>query len=312
MDGLPEFERECFFAAPIGDEGSDVRKRSDGVLKFIVANAAEQSGLAAVRADLISKPGQITLQVVEHVMQAKAVVADLTGINANVFYELAIRHAVRKPVVLIAEEGTKLPFDIAQLRTIFFRHNDLESADTCRREIVSQLREGLADGYVDSPVGTVLDVSTLKGGNLVEQNLAELVTSVGALSNSQQALEALMRDLRHSVFAEQELPSAPLRDLIEASESLQALASGSEDKNLRAAVAALTRPVDYLAGRPRRPSRSGMGRAATIRELSELNMELDAARKADPVDAERVALYERRLRRLERTLLSMERMSERF
>ena len=46
-----KFERECFFIAPIGEEGSQVRKRSDPVHKHIVSPAAKEAGLKAVRAD---------------------------------------------------------------------------------------------------------------------------------------------------------------------------------------------------------------------------------------------------------------------
>src|SRR5687767_2653966 len=99
---------ECFFIAPIGSEGSDERRRSDGVLQFIVAPAVGELGLTALRADRIAKPGQITLQVIDHLLKAKAAVADLTYQNANVYYELAVRHTANLPVVLIAEEGEKL------------------------------------------------------------------------------------------------------------------------------------------------------------------------------------------------------------
>src|ERR1700686_4966934 len=98
---LPPLQKECFFIAPIGEPGSDDRKRSDGVLKFIVDRAAEELGLKAVRADEIGQPGQITHQVISHILGARAVVADLTTRNPNVFYELAVRHTLRLPVALI-------------------------------------------------------------------------------------------------------------------------------------------------------------------------------------------------------------------
>jgi hypothetical protein len=78
---LPNLADECFFIAPIGDEGSDVRDRSDGVMEYIVAPAAKEHELETVRADKIAKPGQITRQVIEHVVGAKAAVVDLTGAN---------------------------------------------------------------------------------------------------------------------------------------------------------------------------------------------------------------------------------------
>jgi hypothetical protein len=97
-------DSECFFIAPIGKGGSPERKRSDALLRFVVARAAAELGLTAVRADQISEPGQITLQVIDHVLRARAAVADLTGSNANVYYELAIRHTAKLPAALIAEK----------------------------------------------------------------------------------------------------------------------------------------------------------------------------------------------------------------
>jgi hypothetical protein len=61
----------------------------------IVAPAAEACGYDTIRADQIAKPGIITSQVIQHLLDDPLVVADLTGWNPNVFYELAIRHAIR-------------------------------------------------------------------------------------------------------------------------------------------------------------------------------------------------------------------------
>jgi hypothetical protein len=180
VSSLPTLEQECFFIAPIGKDGSEERNRSDGVLEFIVARAAQELGLRAVRADQLAEPGQITLQVIEHVLGAKAAVADLTGRNPNVYYELAIRHTAKLPTVLICEQGEHLPFDIAQMRTIFFSHTNLRSADHCRTEIVRHLREAL-DGAVDSPVAASVDLQRLQAGNTVERSIAELVTNVAEL-----------------------------------------------------------------------------------------------------------------------------------
>jgi len=153
----PPYEEECFFIAPIGGDGSPVRARSDRVRDHIVKPAVDELGLRAVRADDLSTPGQITLQVVEHVLGARAAVADLTGRNPNVYYELALRHAVRLPVVLIAdhEEIDRLPFDIQQMRVIAVDHTDLESAARAKQQIVLQLGAALR-GAIDSPIATAL------------------------------------------------------------------------------------------------------------------------------------------------------------
>jgi hypothetical protein len=153
-------------------------------------------GMRAVRGDQLAEPGQITLQVIQHVLGAKAAVADLTGLNPNVYYELAIRHTARLPTVLIAEQGEQLPFDIAQMRTIFFSHTDLRSADQCRIEIVRHLR-GAFDGAVDSPIAAAVDLQRLQAGNTVERNVAQLVTSVSTLHK---VLANVRSDVRQAIY----------------------------------------------------------------------------------------------------------------
>lgn len=187
-------EDECFFIAPIGSDGSPERKRSDGILEFIVGRAADELGLKAVRADKIAEPGQITLQVIGHVLGAKAAVVDLTDLNPNVFYELAIRHTAALPVALIAEKDCNLPFDIAQMRTIFFDHTDLASADQCRKEIVLHLREAL-NGSADSPISTSLDVRAMQTGSAVERSLADVVTTLEDLGRLQRGQSGMIEHL---------------------------------------------------------------------------------------------------------------------
>lgn len=200
----PAFDQECFLISPIGDEGSAIRHRADGVRDFIVSPAVAELGLMPVRADDIAQPGQITLQVIEHVLQAKGAVADLTGANANVFYELAIRHTARLPVVLIAheEDRGRLPFDLAQMRTIFYDHRDLKSAADCREEITKQLREALEKDAVDSPVAASVNLAHLQVGDASEQGIAlvldrlervgmEIVTTHVAIAQLSDRIEAL-------------------------------------------------------------------------------------------------------------------------
>ncbi|MFE5139083.1 hypothetical protein ACFRDV_15655 [Streptomyces fagopyri] len=188
---LPDMENECFFIAPIGSENSDIRNRSDGVLEFIVQRAAHELGLTAVRGDQIAEPGQINLQVLDHILRAKVAVADLTGLNPNVFYELAVRHTAKLPVVLIADKACDIPFDIAQMRVISFDHTNLKSADSCRAQIVTHLQQVLASGNSESPISTTLDVLSMQVGSPVERSVAEIVTSVEEVARTQR--EMLMR-----------------------------------------------------------------------------------------------------------------------
>jgi hypothetical protein len=77
-----------------------------------------ECGFDTLRADQISEPGLITPQVIRHVINDPLAIADLSGPNPNVFYELAIRHAIGKPLVQIIQKDEKIPFDVMGMRTI--------------------------------------------------------------------------------------------------------------------------------------------------------------------------------------------------
>jgi hypothetical protein len=145
-------EHTCFVVCPIGDPESDTRRRADSVLNFIIRPALHKSGLTAVRSDEIASPGLITTQIITHILQDKLVIADLSEHNPNVFYELALRHAFRKPVIQILQAGQKLPFDVSGMRTIPY-DLDLPSATKAKEEIERYIDSILAEEYeVESPV----------------------------------------------------------------------------------------------------------------------------------------------------------------
>jgi hypothetical protein len=247
---------ECFFIAPIGEEGSEERKRSDGVLEFIVAPAAQELGLSAVRADHIGQPGLITTQVIAHVLESKTAVVDLTGMNPNVFYELAIRHTTQQPTALIVEEGCKLPFDIAQMRTIFFCHTDLRSANECKLRIIEHLKEAIQNGATDSPVGATIDIKGLQAGSVVERTIVELVETTESLVRSQgrvgDMVEEVMRRLRSLERNPQSIPPRLMGDIVQALGHLQeVIIESCEDRpsmaiELADAYARLIAPIEYL------------------------------------------------------------------
>jgi hypothetical protein len=120
--------------SPIGQDDTDTRKRSDQVLRHIIKKALSDT-YAVERADDIGKPGLITLQIIELLMKAPMVVADLSDANANVYYELAIRHFVKKPVVHLITEGQKPPFDVAQMRYISYDLTDPDSVERAARDV---------------------------------------------------------------------------------------------------------------------------------------------------------------------------------
>jgi len=155
-------KKTCFVIAPIDKEGSPTRRRSDQVHKHIIEPAAKECGYEeVVRADGISKPGIITSQVIQRLVDDSLVVADLTDHNPNVFYELAVRHATRKPVILLIEKSQHIPFDVSQNRVIQYEFGDWDSLPRCKEELVKQIRSIQQDhSDVDNPISNTIDLKS--------------------------------------------------------------------------------------------------------------------------------------------------------
>lgn len=149
--------KTCFVISPIGSADSLERKHANLVLSALIEPALAELDLEVIRADGISKPGLITGQVIDHIAKAALVIADLSFANPNVYYELALRHAVRKPVVQLIRTGDKLPFDVGQYRTVEIDMTDIyvlvPQLDLHRQEITRQARAAMADGgNTESPL----------------------------------------------------------------------------------------------------------------------------------------------------------------
>jgi nucleoside 2-deoxyribosyltransferase len=139
----------CFVIGPIGADGSSTRLAADDFMKYIVVpglELAKRDYGEPVRADKLSEPGRITSQIIKLLMDADLTIADLTSNNANVYYELSLRHALGKPVIHMAEDGTSLSFDVQDNRTIFYTMHS-RSAETTRQELANQIRRVHEKGY---------------------------------------------------------------------------------------------------------------------------------------------------------------------
>src|ERR1700744_4521649 len=108
----------CFVVSQIGSEDSPERIHADWFLEAIVEPAFEKLHEFKVeRADKLSHPGLIDAQVIHKLLTAEIVIADLTGLNPNVFYEIGIRHMAQKPIIHMHEAGQSIPFDVSLYRS---------------------------------------------------------------------------------------------------------------------------------------------------------------------------------------------------
>lgn len=154
-----DWAKVCFYITPIGSEESDERKHSDLFLNNLVEPALKDQGLKVIRADQIGESGMITSQILEYILRARLVIVDLSFHNPNVFYELAIRHASKLPVVHIIRKSDRIPFDVNQARAITIDTTNIYTLvpqlETFRSQIATFVRQALADSSVASNPLTV-------------------------------------------------------------------------------------------------------------------------------------------------------------
>jgi hypothetical protein len=129
--------RSCFTIMPFGG-------RFDIYYDDVYKPAIAEAGLRATRVDDLYRSSDIVGDIWRYTQEAYVVLADLTEKRPNVFYELGLAHALRKPAILIAESIEEVPFDLRALR-ILFRNRDLPDwGSKLRQDIIRALQEVLS------------------------------------------------------------------------------------------------------------------------------------------------------------------------
>jgi nucleoside 2-deoxyribosyltransferase len=132
--------KTCFVIGPIGQEGSETRKRSDQVLKHIIVPVCEQNGYEAIRVDKIHDSDIINQTIIKYLRESELVIADLTDHNPNAFYETGFRSALGKPLIQLIEEGQNLPFDVSGTRTIFYKMSDPDKIEITKNKLIETIK----------------------------------------------------------------------------------------------------------------------------------------------------------------------------
>lgn len=135
----------CFvmmpFAAPLGEYYSKIYEP-----------AIEKAGLKAVRADDdIFGTGKIIDQIWNGINSAKVLIAELTSRNPNVYYELGLAHALKKPVVLVCSNEQDVPFDLKHIRVIYYDMYD----PFWGTKLIEKVAENILSA-ISNPVETIL------------------------------------------------------------------------------------------------------------------------------------------------------------
>lgn len=186
---------KCFVIMPFGNRQTDPERKLhldllyEGLIKPAVESVripdrpAER--ITCHRGDKEPRPGEVITHIIENLVQSEFAIADLTGRNPNVFYELGVRHAVNDNTILIAQTEEDIPFDLRTQRYIIYSL-DFAGGVQLRNALVEAIEDILrSPRKIDNPVRRYLfdrekekieTKGTPPGYDVVKELLTEMTT----------------------------------------------------------------------------------------------------------------------------------------
>jgi predicted nucleotide-binding protein len=204
-DDLTQSPRDfAFLVAPISLARSEIRARSDTVLA-LVRHVLDIFQLSLVRADQIVGTGIITSDIITSLARARFIIADISGSNPNVMYEVGIAHTLGRQVILITDESTDIPFDIAITRVIRYDLETVKGAEDFQKRLtqtIQLLMSGTEPGLTGvSPVQIALgadhaQAQTLQSAEDIGTSPSErILATLGDMRERMASMEARMVSL---------------------------------------------------------------------------------------------------------------------
>lgn len=172
--------KKCFVVSPIGDAGTDIRKNADQLYQHIIKPVCEKCGFAAQRVDEFNTSNSITQEILDALNDYDLVIADLTGHNPNVFFEIGYRTKSQKPIIHLKRKDETIPFDVSSIRTFEYDLTDLDMVTATKDRLEQVIRNFKYDEYKES-----------KRGNNFENNMI-----VASLNDIQYKIDVLTEEIK--------------------------------------------------------------------------------------------------------------------
>ncbi|QJP12706.1 hypothetical protein G3545_02920 [Starkeya sp. ORNL1] len=211
--------KSCFIVSPIGEPDSRERVHAEWVAEMIIRPVLNDIGdINVERSDDINTPGLIDSQIIDRLLNVDLVIADLSFLNPNVFYEIGIRHLAQKPIIHLQLESERIPFDVLLYRSIKFsisRPRDIEAAKLLLK---NQINVALAPDYiVENPVtrtrGRVeLAEHATPEMQTIMRDIEALSARVSRVENGSEALSHMPRKNWYDLL--KDLPSTAFIEIV--------------------------------------------------------------------------------------------------
>ena len=179
-EGRGSVMKKCFVVSPIGDAGTDIRKNADQLYQHIIKPVCEKCGFAAQRVDEFNTSNSITQEILDALNDYDLVIADLTGHNPNVFFEIGYRTKSQKPIIHLKRKDETIPFDVSSIRTFEYDLTDLDMVTATKERLEQVIRNFKYDEYKES-----------KRGNNFENNMI-----VASLNDIQYKIDVLTEEIK--------------------------------------------------------------------------------------------------------------------
>ena len=176
-----ELMKRCFVISPIGDTGTDIRKNADQLYQHIIKPVCEKCGFAAQRVDEFNTPDSITQEILEALNDYDLVIADLTGHNPNVFFEIGYRARSQKPIIHLKRKDEIIPFDVSTIHTFEYDLTDLDMV-TATKDRLEQVIKNFKYDEAKEPK---------KANNNFENNII-----VASLNDIQYKIDVLTEEIK--------------------------------------------------------------------------------------------------------------------
>lgn len=188
----------CYVVMPYGGDDPDLKKKSHFIYKNIIRPAAMKAGFQEediFREDHSGEAGNIIRNIVNHVSSSRIVIVDMTGCNANVYYELGLSHAFHKnSTVLICEKGADVRFDLSGAKRVEYAVNIYDfddSVDAICEEIKARLA---GDGKSDNSVHELLPELPAHLLDMLEMDENDLQAQLTKMTQDRDNLRAQLRN----------------------------------------------------------------------------------------------------------------------
>lgn len=147
--------KTCFIVSPIGEEESEVRKRADQLFKYILSPVCDECEFKIIRVDKLNQADTITQTILDNLRNSELVIADITGHNPNVFFEIGFRASTGRPIIHLKEKGEKIPFDISGIRTFEYDLRDLDAVASIKERLKQTILAFKIDDTPINDAGTI-------------------------------------------------------------------------------------------------------------------------------------------------------------